>query len=136
MKDKILEKYFKYDSFVFNLKCKLIEDGKHFIERLLIETQEREYYIDDKRVSEEYFFKEIPNDRCYFETHTWMTCGHTHYNKRYRNTLILEDAVKKYKETLDEIDLFILGETEPYRFCHSDYNGCYIIPNTDWKEGY
>ena len=133
MKDKILDKYFNYDSFVFNLKYELIDKGKYFIDKLLIDTQEREYYIDDIRVSEEDFFKDIPSQKCYFENHTWMTSGFTHYKKKYRNTLTLEEAIEKFKETLDEVDLFILGEVDPYRFCHRTYCGDIIEPNTEWK---
>lgn len=133
MKDKILEKYFNYDSFVFNIKMDIIDKGKYFIDKLLIDTQEREYSINGVAVTEQDFFKDIPNQRAYFSNHTWMTSGCTHYKKNYRNTLTLEECIDKYKETLDEVDLFILGNPDSYRFCHSDHNGCYLIPNTEWK---
>ena len=133
MKEKVIEKYFNYNSLFYEKMGNLINKGTYFIDKKLIETQEKIYYINGIEVCEEEFFKNIQSEKCYFENHTYMSSGLTIYNKKYRNTLSLEDCIGIYKDTLDEVDLFILENVTNERFCHRDYEGNYIIPNKDWN---
>lgn len=134
MKDKVIEKYFNYNTLLCDERNNLINNGTHFIDKKLIETQERYYYINDAEVTEEEFFKRIQADKYYFETHTYMSSGLDVYRKKFRNTLSLEECVEMYKSTLDEVDLFILKDVCNERYCHRDYDGNLVIPNKEWNK--
>jgi len=132
MKDKIIEKYFNYESLFYEKMSDIITKGIYFIDKKLIETQEKLYYINKMEISEKEFFKDITSCKYYFEDHTYMSKGLTIYNKKYRNTLSLEECVKLYKVTLDEVDLFIIENIKDERFCHRNYEGNIVVPDTEW----
>jgi hypothetical protein len=138
MEEKVMDKYFKYEMFEIDVRNRLLDKGIIFIERLLIDTQERIYLINENVVSEDEFFHGLNSvDKCYFENHTYMSRGLDIYKKKYRNTLSLQQAISKYLSTLDEIDKYILKDVKDNMYCRSRKDGDWyvpVVPNCEWVE--
>ena len=135
-KRAIAAKHVNLDQIYYDLEDKLRDKAYFACTKLLLDTAEREYKLNGKLVTQEEFFKDLnATDKYYFKDGLYMSKCLDTYKQRYRYTLIPQEAINQYAETLDEDSQFILSHISPKKiFVQPTWYGYTDMPDKEWHQ--